>query len=444
MTSFKSEYYQQVEDLFSQLKRDPFEGQLSDPTAYERDIPIEPSSWVENSRATVVIDDNGITITDGALTIIDQFGTTVLTGAGFGASWYDFIAGGVYNGAFQVGTTNDITAATIVNTASTEADYAASLSNDIPYWIVASESGAGSLQRFADANAVGGYALRWNGTESAEIFQDVPVVPGHTYTGIISWRYTNSTSEFARTITISYRDANHAIIGSEYGEGLTFTTTEAAYGMDVIAETGNTGSLGEAPANARYLRIAIEFVRNSGSPVVYLNQLIAIRSGEITTTRWLNEDGTPGTAVAAAGVVTLGFLTGDYLILNSTDDASLSSATQGLRIGSVTGANLIADNNEIMARNNGAAAELFLNNDGGAITTGSGTFTAGGNLQATGHFVLATASDGYIQLPEKAQGSGDYAAGTGVARLYVLLVAGKAQLRVRFETGAVQTIATEP
>jgi hypothetical protein len=41
--------------------------------------------------------------------------------------------------------------------------------------------------------------------------------------------------------------------------------------------------------------------------------------------------------------------------------------------GSITGTNISMDNNEIMARNNGAVSTLFLNNDGGDVVAG-GTF----------------------------------------------------------------------
>ena len=77
--SYKNEYYEQVDSLFDQMKRNPFSGPLSDPTAYERDIPVEPASWVENSQATVIIDDDGITITDGKLSVTDASGTVVIS-----------------------------------------------------------------------------------------------------------------------------------------------------------------------------------------------------------------------------------------------------------------------------------------------------------------------------------------------------------------------------
>lgn len=55
----------------------------------------------------------------------------------------------------------------------------------------------------------------------------------------------------------------------------------------------------------------------------------------------------------------------------STSDASLVSTEHGLQIGYTSGENIIADANEIMARNNGAASTLHLNAEGGAVTIGN-------------------------------------------------------------------------
>ncbi|RYE21944.1 MAG: hypothetical protein EOP51_14395 [Sphingobacteriales bacterium] len=59
-------------------------------------------------------------------------------------------------------------------------------------------------------------------------------------------------------------------------------------------------------------------------------------------------------------------------------DASLSSASGHLVIGDVLGTNLVFDNNEIMARNGGANATLFLQNDGGAFEIGGTAAKPGG------------------------------------------------------------------
>lgn len=76
-----------------------------------------------------------------------------------------------------------------------------------------------------------------------------------------------------------------------------------------------------------------------------------------------------------AGLDVTGSVTSDTLRLNSTTDASLTSTGHAFQIGPTTAGNVIIDNNEIMARNNGSASLLQLNGDGGNITLGDATTT---------------------------------------------------------------------
>lgn len=73
------------------------------------------------------------------------------------------------------------------------------------------------------------------------------------------------------------------------------------------------------------------------------------------------------------------------LRLGSITDASLTSTDHALQIGPTSGANLIADNNELMARNNGAYTGIMLNRDGGDVLLGASS----SNVQIDGSLVLA-------------------------------------------------------
>jgi hypothetical protein len=74
-------------------------------------------------------------------------------------------------------------------------------------------------------------------------------------------------------------------------------------------------------------------------------------------------------------------VSGSRLRLSSTQDVGLDE-DGSLIIGPVDGANLGIDNNEIMARNASAGANLALNREGGNVTIGNGTstVTANGNV----------------------------------------------------------------
>jgi hypothetical protein len=77
-----------------------------------------------------------------------------------------------------------------------------------------------------------------------------------------------------------------------------------------------------------------------------------------------------------------GTVTTPIIRVTATDDASLSSTGHGLQVGLTNGTNISVDGNEIMARNNGAASTLFLNNDGGDVALGAGGLTTSGNIRA--------------------------------------------------------------
>ncbi|MBI5370913.1 MAG: hypothetical protein HZA79_02675 [Sphingobacteriales bacterium] len=66
------------------------------------------------------------------------------------------------------------------------------------------------------------------------------------------------------------------------------------------------------------------------------------------------------------------------LHISSGQDAGLAGTTNGfVMLGTEAGSNIIIDNNEIMARSNGAAAPLTLQNDGGSVRIGNVAAPAG-------------------------------------------------------------------
>lgn len=276
--AYKDDYYQEVDNILDGMRKDnPYElGNDLNSVRQEDQGQIQPVGWVENADGTdgeakVLINADGITIYDGKLVFEDEFGNTVLSGAGFSSNWLDFLSGRIYNGNFIAGTLNAITAATIVGSATTIADYEASLSADLPYWIIESITigSGGSLQRVVDADAIGGYALRWSGDIVATIMQDIPVTPGESMAIFLTWKYTNSSSEFSDRIGLQYMDSTHAPIGTETAAGLSYTTSQSAYASDYGY------SHFRAPSNARFLRLKYRISRTSGSPVVTLASIAA-------------------------------------------------------------------------------------------------------------------------------------------------------------------------
>jgi hypothetical protein len=110
----------------------------------------------------------------------------------------------------------------------------------------------------------------------------------------------------------------------------------------------------------------IQFYKDAGAPVS-MGYLGYSGSGDYSiwyrgTATYLNSDG--------LGISTSAPLTKLHIV--NGQDAGLANTTNGyLMLGSGTSTNIIFDNNEIMARNNGAVAPLTLQNDGGSVRIGN-------------------------------------------------------------------------
>lgn len=72
-------------------------------TAGKLETTLTLSSTVQTATSgpRVVLDSSGVAIYEGALSFEDDYGSTVMTGAGFGPSWFDFIRNGIYDSMFS-------------------------------------------------------------------------------------------------------------------------------------------------------------------------------------------------------------------------------------------------------------------------------------------------------------------------------------------------------
>jgi hypothetical protein len=102
-----------------------------------------------------------------------------------------------------------------------------------------------------------------------------------------------------------------------------------------------------------------------------------------------------------------GTLSAPFVRATSTTAASLASTGHGFQVGPTGGANLIADPNDIQARNNGAAATLFLNQFGGGVSIGDASTaiaadgTILGNIRASLAEAQAGTAANKIMTPER-------------------------------------------
>lgn len=232
------------------------------------ELQIQPNGWVINSSANVFIDDEGLHIYDGALFLIDIAGSSILGPSGFSGSWSGFMSsGGIYNSLFGSGIQGNL-AVTEVGTGNTEADYEASLSAQLPYWIV-SEDDYGALSLVPDSAAASEQAVEINTnvlpntdpTATVIFYQDVAISPGKSYLAEILFKRITTGGGRVR-IEASWRDDNHDLIetptgfgyGWYVGSGLSTTEYEPLL-FQVRTEVDNP--IQPSPPNAAYVRLKI-------------------------------------------------------------------------------------------------------------------------------------------------------------------------------------------
>lgn len=221
---------------------------------------------VENSTAEVLIDEDGLTILNGQISIADYSGESVLTAAGFAGSWTDFIASGTYNGLFRapIDITNS-TAVTLVS-AGEGADYSPSLSTDLPYWIVEAVTGTGRYSVTTDA--VFGRCLRVSksgaGVGAVRISADAPVVEGIGTRIELEVPVAFEKGEVAQAdsieIYLTELDANHEQVSGEMDFFLWATIDDEATTSEVNKIYVDRMNL---DPDTRFLRVHIQF--NMGS-----------------------------------------------------------------------------------------------------------------------------------------------------------------------------------
>ncbi len=159
---------------------------------------------------------------------------------------------------------------------------------------------------------------------------------------------------------------------------------------------GNIGIGTNSPTEKLTINAADPAIRllNSNSEKGYLqvvgnNLKLGTYGSNNTGNLVFNIRGTDRMTIAADGNFGIGISApvGKFQIASGYES---SLATHGyLMLGSESSSNLIMDNNEIMARNNGAIAHLYLQNEGGNVTIGDPAFfNASHKLGVEGNMVV--------------------------------------------------------
>lgn len=204
-----------------------------------------------NGPATVVIDASGITIEDGALTLKDEFGSTVLVSSGFQGSWADFVSTGVYNGVLRSGVLG-----VLVNGRSAQ----------LPYFTV-SRTGSAVLTFQADATMPGGNRARITFSavtvDVGVLVTDlISVIGGHSYRASVTGaaRGGAGTAGWNVTLYVNWYDAAGALISSTaLAGGSNGGTTNKTFGPDAdVFDQASGDAIVSAPLTAAFASIEVQ------------------------------------------------------------------------------------------------------------------------------------------------------------------------------------------
>ena len=207
--------------------------------------------------------------------------------------------------------------------------------------------------------------------------------------------YVERTNVLLATGTTSFNSS--FVISSTYAVATAYDVR-----VEVIDQFNTTTIQAVVPTAAVFMHwgdgLAIGKYYESGRGSIDAMGQIYQNNGQAVAS--LNSPAFTGTVTAPAVTVS-GEAEAARIRIPTTTDASLSSTGHGFQIGPDSGVNLVADGNEVMARNNGNVSTLGLNLDGGNVTLGNSTSTinlAGRINGANYPFAMAAGSMGGVNV----------------------------------------------
>lgn len=169
-----------------------------------------------------------------AITMTDEFGTTVLTPSGFSGAWFDFVRLGVYNGGFSNGEVGSLPLGRTVS---------------LPYWTLSQAAGSPSAEMATANEYVNVY---FSALSDIMRFQSdfVPVLSGVYYNVPLTLSCVRSAGIVEAEATVLWYDHAFAYISSSLA-------TTAAFAVTTGATTGQ-GTPVLAPGAAHYAILWID------------------------------------------------------------------------------------------------------------------------------------------------------------------------------------------
>lgn len=163
---------------------------------------------ISHAAGDVLIDSTGITITNGKLTLQDEFGKTTLVASGFTGSWSDFIRLGLYNARFV-----DIKVGAL----------AAGRTVDCPYWNIQDITGS----PVATGLSGGGVKVTFGAVNDKQRLDSdkVPVRPASVMEAGFAVGITRAAGTLSVNAWVYWYDAADSLISAQILQGINATAT---------------------------------------------------------------------------------------------------------------------------------------------------------------------------------------------------------------------------
>lgn len=227
----------------------------------------------------------------------------------------------------------------------------------------------------ARANGLNSFAAGWNVIASGK--NSIAMGEGNKALGLNSVAFgLNSTANGFYSMV----SGQHCRTGSE-GSFATGLSTEAlgmhsfAAGSDTRASGQSSFAMGSGIVSRAYVAAFGRYNDTISASGGWVNTdpLFMLGNGSSNTSR------SNALLVTKEGNMTIGGrLPATRLHIEGGTDASMNNSSGYMVIGAINSTNVVFDNNEIMARNNGVSSTLFLQNGGGAFEIGGTAAKPGG------------------------------------------------------------------
>jgi len=211
-----------------------------------------------------------------------------------------------------------------------------------------------------------------------------------------SYALTSTSASFANNATTaSYALTSTSASYANNATSASYALTSTSASFATNATSAATASYANNFTVAGTLTAQTLVVQTITSSIIYSSGSNQFGDSTSDTQLLIGTSKVTGSLQVTGSADITGSLTAVLGRFTSADDASLSSTTHAFQAGLTSGLNIIIDNNEIIARDNGTSSSLNLNTDGGQVILGNNQVAAADLIIRTGSLGINTSSPSF-------------------------------------------------